>query len=61
MSFYIIIITVPFKLKDWAFKVFLLPVLEISAILKYLILKIYLIHNNLKKICSSLTFVILML
>lgn len=46
MSFYIITITVHFKLKVWAFKDSLLPVLKISNIIKYFIIKIYLIHEN---------------
>lgn len=49
MSFYVITITMHFKLKVWAFKDSLLPVLKISNIIKYLIMKIYLIHDNWRK------------
>lgn len=55
MPFYIITITVHFKLKVWAFKDSLLQVLKISNIIKYFIMKIYLIHDNWgKNLCSSL-------
>lgn len=50
MSFYVITITVYFKLKVWAFKDSLLPVLKISNIIKYLIMKTFLIHDTWGKI-----------
>ena len=49
-SLYVITVTVHFKRKEWAFKDFLLAVLKISTVIKYLIMTIHVLHDSEEKL-----------